>query len=378
MDGQRNHDMSNGYSTWLEIDLGTIRNNVKQLLDLSATQVMAVVKADGYGHGALSVAKAATQAGANWCGVARLDEALQLRRAGINKRLLVLGHTPPDRIPDAIANNVTVTVYDHGVAQAYGHQAQTTGEALRIHVKVDTGMGRLGMRPDDALHFLHASRENPSLEVEGIFTHFARADEPMVDTTDKQLQRFNHLLDELEGDGLRPRIVHAANSSGAVHFPGARFDLIRTGIAMLGIDPSPEAPLPEGIRAALTWKARLTSKKTLPPRHGISYGHAYFTQTEETIGVVPVGYADGLRRVPGNFFLIEGQRVPVVGNVAMDQTMVRLDYVPQAKIGSEVVIIGPQGDQVISAHELARRWGTISYEVICGLADRLPRIYLNE
>lgn len=369
--------MSNGYSTWLEIDLGIIRNNVKHLLDLTNSQVMAVVKADGYGHGALAVARAATEAGANWCGVARLDEALQLRRAGVNKRLLVLGYTPPDRIPDAIANNVAVTVYDRGVAQTYADQAASVGEALRVHVKVDTGMGRLGMRPEDALQFAHAQRENPALEIEGVFTHFARADEPQSGTTDRQIERFNTLLDQLESDGLRPKIVHAANSSGAVYFPNARYDLVRTGIAMLGIDPSPEAPLPEGFRAALTWKARLTSKKTLPARHGISYGHAYYTQTDESIGVVPVGYADGLRRVHGNFFLIEGQRVPVVGNVAMDQTMVRLDYVPQAEIGSEVVIIGRQGELVINAHELARRWSTISYEVVCGLADRLPRIYLN-
>lgn len=369
--------MTNGYSTWLEIDLSILRNNVRQLLALTGTQVMAVVKADGYGHGALAVARAATSAGANWCGTARLDEALQLRRAGINKRLLVLGYTPPDRIQDAIANNVAVTVYDGSVARSYADQAAATGEALRIHVKVDTGMGRLGMRPEDALSFCHAVRDNPALEIEGVFTHFARADEPQVDTTDRQITRFNKLLEQLEGDGLRPKIVHAANSSGAVYFPAARYDLVRTGIAMLGIDPSPEAPLPEGFRAALTWKARLTSKKTLPPRHGISYGHSYYTQTEECIGVVPVGYADGLRRVQGNFFLIEGQRVPVVGNVAMDQTMVRLDYVPQAEIGSEVVIIGRQGDQVINAHELGRRWGTISYEVVCGLADRLPRIYLN-
>ncbi len=369
--------MSNGFSTWLEIDLGVIRNNVQQLLQLTGTQVMAVVKADGYGHGALAVAKAATGAGATWCGTARLDEALQLRRAGINKRLLVLGYTPPDRIPDAIANNVAVTVYDSHVAGSYSEKAAEAGEQLRIHVKVDTGMGRLGMRPEDALQFFQANKDNAGLEIEGVFTHFARADEPQEDTTSHQIRRFNTLLSQLESDGLRPKIVHAANSSGAVHFPEARYDIVRTGIAMLGIDPSPEAPLPEGIRAALAWKARLTSKKVLPPRHGISYGHSYYTQTEECIGVVPVGYADGLRRVHGNFFLIEGRMVPVVGNVAMDQTMVRLDDVPQAEIGSEVVIIGRQGELTISAHELARRWGTISYEVICGLADRLPRIYLN-
>ena len=370
--------MTEGFSTWLEIDLDRIRNNVQLLLESSGTPVMAVVKADGYGHGALAVARAAMEAGATWCGLARLDEALQLRRAGINRRILVLGYTPPNRIEDAIANNVALTVYDRSVAQAYAQRAAEAGQALRVHVKVDTGMGRLGMPAEEALAFLAGSQDAEALEIEGVFTHFARADEPGAGTTERQLAVFDRFLDELESIGARPAIVHAANSSGALYFPAARFDLVRTGIAMLGIDPAPEAPLPPEFRAALSWKARLSSKKTLPPQHGISYGHAYITQTEECIGVVPVGYADGFRRVPGNYVLIEGRRVPVVGNVAMDQTMVRLDSVPQAEIGSEVVIIGRQGDQVISAQEIARQWGTISYEVVCGLADRLPRVYLNE
>jgi alanine racemase len=368
----------NGFSTWLEINLSAIRNNVERLLDLSQTQVMAVVKADGYGHGALAVARAATEAGASWCGVARLDEALNLRREGINKRILVLGFTPPDRIPDAIANNVALTVYDPDVAGQYAAQAVAHGEAVRIHLKVDTGMGRLGMRPQDALEFMRRVHAGDGLEIEGIFTHFARADEPQLDTTHKQLRIFSDLLDTLDSASMRPKVVHAANSSGTVYFPDARFDLVRTGIAMLGLDPSPEAPLPKGFRAALSWKAHLSSIKNLPARHGISYGHSYFTQSQECIGVVPVGYADGFRRVQGNFVLIGGFRVPVVGNVSMDQTMVRLDYVPEARIGSEVVLIGVQGERQISAHELARRWGTISYEVICGLADRLPRLYTED
>jgi alanine racemase len=206
----------------------------------------------------------------------------------------------------------------------------------------------------------------------------ARADEPESGATESQLAVFERLLADLDTSGARPPIVHAANSSGALYFPAARFDLVRTGIAIFGIDPSPDAPLPPEFRAALAWKARLSSKKTIPPQHGIGHGHAYITQTDESIGVIPVGYADGFRRVPGNDVLIAGRRVPVVGNVAMDQAMVRLDSVPQAEIGSEVVIIGRQGDEVISAHDIARRWGTISYEVVCGLANRLPRVYLNE
>ncbi len=382
---------SNGYSTWLEISLQAIRTNVQHLLQITGTGVMAVVKADGYGHGALAVSQAATEAGATWCGVARLDEGLKLRRAGINARILVLGYTPPDRIADAVANSITLTVYDPRVAADYADQAIAHGQDVRIHAKIDTGMGRLGMPPEDVLSFLRAFHGRPGLEIEGLFTHFARADEPHQDATRRQLHRFNELLATLDnassdrsnpgtisGQGLRPRLVHAANSAAALNFPDSRFDLVRAGIALLGIDPAPICPLPDGFQPALAWKARLSSHKLLPPRHGISYGHAYYTQSDECIGVVPVGYADGFRRVQGNFVLIGGRRVPVVGNVTMDQTMIRLDAVPNIQIGSEVVLIGAQGEQVISAYELARRWGTIAYEVICGLADRLPRIYLEE
>jgi alanine racemase len=368
--------MTEGFSTWLEIDLDHIRNNVRRLIETAGTQLMAVVKADGYGHGALAVARAATEAGASWCGVARLDEALRLRREGINRRVLVLGYTPPNRIEDAIANNVTLTVYDRGVAAAYARHAGAAGLPLRVHVKVDTGMGRLGMSAEETLEFFRAGYG--PLEIEGIFTHFARADEPEAGTTERQLAVFDRLLDELDAIGKRPFIVHAANSSGTLFFPAARYDLVRTGIAMLGIDPSPAAPVPPDFHPALAWKARLSSKKSLPPRHGVSYGHTYLTQTEECIGVIPVGYADGFRRVSGNVVLMEGRRVPVVGTVAMDQAMVRLDTVPEAGIGSEVVIIGRQGDEVIRAEAIARHWGTIPYEVVCGLADRLPRVYINE
>jgi len=368
----------NGYSTWLEINLDAIRDNVRQLIELTHTRVMAVVKADGYGHGALAVAKAAAEAGATWCGVARLDEALAIRRAGVNCRILVLGYTPPDRIPDAIANNVTLTVYDAKVAHEYADLAESEELDVRVHVKVDTGMGRLGMTPDHALAFLTTFHARTGVEVEGIFTHFARADEPDALTTHEQLERFNRLLKEVEAHGLRPKLVHAANSAAIVAYPESWFDIVRPGIALQGLDPSPECPLPAGFRAALSWKARLSSVKTLPAGHGISYGHAYYTQDEERIGVIPVGYADGFRRVPGNTVLVGGQRVPVVGNVTMDQSMVRLDAIPGAHIGSEVVLLGRQGKQTITGHEIAQRWGTITYEVICGLATRLPRLYLGE
>lgn len=369
---------SNGYSTWLEIDLGAIQNNVRRLLELTGTPVMAVVKADAYGHGAAAVAQAAVAAGATWVGVARLEEALSLRQLGLTSRILVLGYTSPERIPDAIAHQISVTIYDTKVGEAYAERASALGKTLKVHLKVDTGMGRLGVTPEQAVEFLQWIEARNGLEAEGIFTHFARADEPDVMTTPKQLQRFNDLLAKLKDIGLCPPIKHAANSAAALNFPASRFDLVRPGIAIYGLQPSIQSPLPEGFHPALTWKTRLTSIKMLPSGHGVSYGHVYRTKKTERIGSIAVGYADGFRLMAPNEVLVNGKRVQVVGRVCMDQSMVQLDQLPDARVGDEVVLIGSQGDQTISAEDVAQRWQTITYEVICGLAKRIPRLYCND
>ncbi|MCP4284060.1 MAG: alanine racemase, partial [Gammaproteobacteria bacterium] len=264
---------SNDYSTWLEIDLGAIRNNVQQLRTIAQTRVMAVVKANGYGHGAQAVAQAAEEAGAAWCGVARLDEALALRRAGISCRILVLGYTPPGRVPEALAHNITLTVYDPQTARTYAARAAAHGQNVRLHIKVETGMGRLGIPPEETVEFLRTFASHTGVEIEGIFTHFARADEPDADTTRQQLAIFQNALTALDAAGLRPALVHAANSAATLRFPAARFDMVRVGIALYGLPPAEECPLPAELQAALTWKARLTSVKQLAPGHGVSYGH---------------------------------------------------------------------------------------------------------
>lgn len=368
---------SNGYSTWLEIDLGAIQTNVRRLLELTGTPMMAVVKADGYGHGASAVAQAAVSAGATWVGVARLEEALALRQMGLTSKILVLGYTSAERIPDAIAHQISVTIYDAQVGEAYAARAKALGGILKVQLKVDTGMGRLGVTPEQAVEFLRWIQTQQGLEAEGIFTHFARADEPDAPTTLEQLRRFNDLLTTLDAMGLCPPIKHAANSAAALNFPASRFDLIRPGIALYGMQPSGQSPLPEGFRPALSWKTRLTSVKMLPAGHGVSYGHVYRTRTTERIGSIAVGYADGFRLMAPNEVLVNGKRASVVGRVCMDQSMVQLDHLPLARIGDEVVLIGSQGDQTISAEEVAKRWQTITYEVICGLATRIPRIYCN-
>ena len=369
--------MSDGFSTWLEIDLEAIRNNIRLLHRLTQTPVMAIVKANGYGHGAIETARAAIEAGAEWCGVARFEEAIALRKAGLDCHLLVMGYTPPACLAEAIAEKISLTIYDLALGEVYPHLLPKSSEPLRVHVKVDTGMGRLGIKPEEALSLVEKLSRQPGFLVEGLCTHFSKADETDRSFTLRQLSKFNPLVAELEKRGLRPAVIHAANSAAAVQYPESRFDLIRPGIAIYGLNPSSAAPLPEGFLPSLTWKARLTSKKVLPPGHSISYGGIYTTSTEEQIGVVPVGYADGFRRVAGEQVLLRGRRVDVVGRVCMDQCMVQLSDLPDAQIGDEVILLGSQGSERISAEEIARRWETINYEVVCGLSNRLPRIYLG-
>ncbi len=364
----------NTYSTWLEIDLNALKQNVAEVIKMTGTDVMAVIKANGYGHGMRPIAQACVAGGATWCGVARIEEALALRRAGISTRILVLGFTPASKIPEAIEHNITVALFNAELAQTYLEYVRIHGGNLRAHVKVETGMGRLGMPVEVVAPFLRALKNSP-IQVEGIFTHFARADEPNSDSTPNQIRIFNTLLNELDSQGLKPEIVHAANSAAILNFPASYYDLVRPGDLIMGMAPDSAQPLPPQYKPTLTWKARLISVRNFPAGQGISYGSTYVTRKEERIGVIPIGYGDGFRRVDNQQVLVGGKRVNIVGRVCMDQCMLQLDDVPDAKIGDEVVLIGKQGSEFISVDEVAQRWGTINYEVVCGLAERLPRIY---
>ncbi|MDR3574061.1 MAG: alanine racemase [Anaerolineaceae bacterium] len=371
------HMISESYPTWLEIDLGAIQNNIHQIQKITNGPVMAVVKANGYGHGLLQVGRAAEAAGVPWLGVARLEEALDLRRGGVKCHILVMGYTMPERIPEVLASKVTLTVYDQVIASDYAAQARFFNQRLPVHVKVDSGMGRLGFFPEDGVESIRRLNEEEGLSIDGIFTHLACSDEPDEPSTNWQLERFQGLLEGLDTVGLKPALVHAANSAGAIYFPKARYDIVRCGIAIYGMDPSMHAPLPDGFRKALTWKSHIVSIKYLPKGRGVGYNYKYVTQDEERIGVVAGGYADGLRRRLGNFALVHGKRVNMVGGMCMDQCMVQLDQFPEAKVGDEVVFIGRQGDEEITPEALASDWGSNNYEVVSGLAGRLPRLYIR-
>jgi alanine racemase len=363
------------YSTWAEVDLGAIENNIRCLIHLTGVQVMAIVKANAYGHGPVPVARAALRAGATWCGVARLEEALELRQAGLDCPILLLGYTPPGRLDEAVANRVSMTLWDVEQAHAIAAAGQRVGEPARVHIKVDSGMGRLGVQAEEALVLL-SSLPAENLMPEGIFTHFARADEADPKATEAQERRFNLAVQALEAAGLLPPLVHACNSAASLTRPPSRFNIVRSGVATYGLHPSAECLLPDCFFPALAWKTVLSQVKVLPAGRGVSYGHTYITRRDERIGTVPVGYADGYRRTIGNMVLVGGQRVPVIGRVCMDQIMLQLDSSPQSRAGDEVVLLGSQGEGRLTAEDLARTWGTINYEVVCAIGARVPRLYV--
>jgi alanine racemase len=368
-------DPSSKLSTWAEIDLTAIGTNVASLAASTRTQVMAVVKANGYGHGAVEVARAAVQAGASWCGVARPEEAVELREAGLACPLLVLGLSPQGTMAEMVSRRISMAVWDTAQIEVAAAAGRKAGVPARLHLKVDTGMSRLGADPESAVGLALMIAGMKGAVFEGLFTHYARADEDDPGPTERQEAVLRDVLRALAASGLRPPLVHAANSAAALQRPDSSFDLVRAGIVLYGLSPAPGFPLPGGFRPALSWKSQLSQVRVLPPGRGVSYGHEYVTRRVERIGTVPVGYADGYRRVKGNEALVGGRRVPVVGRVCMDQVMVQLDEVPEARAGDEVVLIGPQGDERIGADEVARRWGTITYEVVCGIGARVPRVY---
>ncbi len=363
------------YSNWANVYLNAIKNNVRYILESTQTQIMAIVKANAYGHGAVPVARAALDAGATWCGVARPGEAMELRRAKIDCPILLLGYTPEDHFRDMIENQVSFTVWRPEQISKLSAAGKGTGTAARIHLNVDTGMSRIGVQPERALHLARLAIDTPHVELEGVYSHLARADETDPTPTDKQWERFQGALEEFSSHGIRPPLIHIANSAASLKRPHASLSLVRLGIAMYGLHPSSECPLPDVFRPALSWKSVLSDVKTLPPGRGVSYGHEYVTSGNEKIGTVPVGYADGFRRLPGNRVLIRGRIVPVIGRVTMDQILVQLDEVPSAKAGDEVVLIGEQKGKWITAEDVAAAWGTINYEVTCAIGPRVPRLY---
>ncbi|MEI2698652.1 MAG: alanine racemase [Microthrixaceae bacterium] len=367
----------------IQVDLDAIAANAATMLDRAdGAQLCAVVKAGGYGHGSIDVAYAALEGGATWLAVALVEEGHALRDAGIGVPILVLSEPPPDVMSEAFDARLTPTIYtvqgvDAAAAAAAGGGGGAAGGKWQVHLKVDTGMHRVGAHPADALEIARRIVAAPSLHLGGTFTHLATADEPSRPETAEQLELFDRTLDELSRAGMDPGLRHAANSAGALVHPSARLDMVRVGIALYGIEPAPGLASDTELQPAMSLHAEVTMVKHLAAGDGVSYGLRHVFERPSTVAVVPLGYADGIPRrlgAAGGEVLIGGVRRPVRGVVTMDQTIVEVTDGPEVSPGDPVVLLGSQGVEEVTAQEWAERLDTIPYEVVCGFSVRLPRV----
>jgi alanine racemase len=364
-------------NTWIEIDLDAIAYNIKQIKKKLSTEtkVMAVVKADGYGHGSIQVAKKALEAGADYLAVALLEEAIKLRKASITAPILVLGWVPPESAVEACNNEITLTFFQKEWLDEVS--TYSLPKPLHLHLKVDTGMGRIGIRTEKELDtILEALKNNRSIYLTGVFTHFATADELDITYFNKQQSRFTHFLSKLKERWQGNLDVHVGNSASAIRFPAEMYDYIRFGIAMYGLYPS-NAVKEKGeieLKQAFSLHSKLVHVKQIQPGDCISYGCTYKARQQEWIGTVPIGYGDGwLRRMQGFSVLVNGKRMPIIGRICMDQTMVRLDKA--YPVGTKITFIGRQNEAFISMDEVSKYAETINYEIPCVINNRVPRIY---
>jgi alanine racemase len=371
------------------IDLDAIRGNTRrvgQIVAESGAAVMAVVKADAYGHGAVPCARAAKQAGAAWLGTALPEEALQLRAAGLAGPILAWLHPAGGPWDDLIAQEIDVTAYAPWVLDEITAASQRVGVPARVQLKADTGLGRGGTQPHDWLELVELAAKAEAaghLRITGVWSHFACADEPGHPSIRAQLDVFHQALAVAEHAGLRPEVRHIANSPATLSLPEAHFNLVRTGLALYGLSPLPDTtPADFGLRPAMTLRARVALVKTAPAGHGVSYGHIYHTGDQTTLALVPLGYADGLPRNSSNVgeVLIGGRRHRVAGRMAMDQFVVDLedaDAVHDVRVGDEVVVFGPGDDGEPTADDWARATGTLNYEIVTRIGPRVPRVYVG-
>lgn len=366
--------------TWAEINLDNVVHNVRAIKQrlTTACEIIAVVKADAYGHGATQIAQAALRAGATRLAVSILDEAYELRQAGLSAPILVLGYTPSEQGGLAAHLGISLTVYEQQNAAGLVKAAEAAGETLKVHLKVDTGMGRLGVLPDEVVSLASFLQDLPSCELEGVFSHLAKADEVDSGPTLLQLQRFELALVHLRQAGIAIPLVHVANSAAAMRFPASHYAAVRLGLAMYGFYPHPSLR-DQGfdLRPVMSLKTTIAHTKWLPAESPVSYGGRYITQQPSYIVTLPFGYADGFQRCLSGkaSVLLRGQKIPLVGTVCMDQCMADATQVPEARVGDEVVIWGQDQGQSITADDIAVSAGTIVNEVIALVSKRVPRLY---
>jgi len=369
---------------WAEVDLDAIAHNVREIRRITnkKSEIMGVVKADAYGHGVMEVVRTILENGATCLAVSMLDEAIQLRKNGIDVPILILSYTDPVRVAEIIEYRVTQAVFSHDLAKALSDEAVRQKKNVKIHIKIDTGMTRVGFMPGySAIKNVVEISKLPRLIVEGLFTHFASADEKDKSYTYMQFERFMGICSELNRIGVYIPIKHVANSAAIIEFPEMHLNMVRPGIIQYGMYPSDEVDSNKiDLKPAMTLKANVILIKEVEKNTSISYGRVFTTNRESKIATIPIGYADGYTRLltGKGQVLINGEMAPVVGKICMDQCMVDVtDLKGDVSVGDEVVLFGMQGDKEIRVEDIARRIGTINYEIVCIIGKRLPRVYLK-
>ena len=361
---------------WAEVNLQALRHNYREIKKQLApgVKLCAVVKANAYGHGALAVARVAVEEGADYLAVAALSEGLELRQAGFLTPILVLGLVMPEDAKEVVEYGLTQVVCELSLAKALSQEAVRQGKEVRVHLKVDTGMGRIGVRPEEAGTLATAIAKLPGVQVEGMFSHFAAADAKDKSYTQKQLAAFKEAVAAVEKNGVQLSVKHIAESAAILEIPEAHFDMVRAGIIQYGLWPSEEVTHPLDLQPVMSLKARVTWVKALHPGESVGYGRTFIADRECRIATLPLGYADGYIRAYGKegFVEIHGKKAPVAGRVCMDQVMVDVTDIPDVQIGDEVTLFGSDS---LTIDEMARWGNTINYEVPCLLGARLPRVY---
>jgi len=367
------------HKTYASINLAALTHNLIQVRRYLANNchIAAVVKANAYGHGAVDISQTLVKEGVSRLAVASVSEGMTLREAGITADILVLAELFDEHIPELLLHRLTPVITDQRLLQTMAKAAEAQNRSLPIHIKVDTGMGRLGFSPDDVVPLFDTLSTLKSVHVEGVMTHLADSDGPDCSHSERQLERFQKILDPIGRRGLSVPFVHAANSAAIVRFPQSHFSLVRPGIMLYGYHTLPPNIASPALQPVLSLRTTVMQVRTVKPGDSISYNRTFVATRPTRIAVLPIGYADGYSRKLSNngFVLLQSRRAPIAGSVCMDMTMVDVTDLGPVKVGDEAVLIGAQGQEAIGADEVARWAGTISYEILCAIGPRVPRLY---
>ena len=366
---------------YAEINLSNVKKNVQAVRNVvgNGTKIMAVIKADGYGHGAVMCAKATADV-ADCYAVATIEEAIELRNNGVLKDILILSYIFPNRYEEAIENDISMTVFDYKSAKGISDAAMKLNKSATIHIAVDTGMGRIGfLANEENVDEIKKIVKLPMLKIEGLFSHFATSDEKDKTYSYRQLEKFNRFINSLKENNIDIKTVHIDNSAAITEIEDSHFDMVRIGIILYGLYPSEEVDKSKiALHPVMEFKSSVINLKTIKKGESVSYGCHFTAQKDTRVATVSVGYADGYPRLLSNKgrVIINGKYAPVIGNVCMDQIMVDVSEIDNITVGAEVILIGKSGDIGVSADEVAAQAGTINYEIVCGIGKRVPRVYI--